>query len=125
MQSRMGEGEEFGFDVLVVVEEQIEIDRPRLFERLIFSAQQVLDPEHPGHHLRGRDALADVSRRNAVVLKTVEIRKPVAIDPPAEGDDVSATARETYSAIAAAMSAALGDMSEEMAALIRRDVTSR
>ncbi len=75
--------------------------------------------------LDARWALVDVSRRSAVVLKTVEIRKPVAIDPAAEGDDAAETARETYSAIAAAMSAALVDMSEEMAALIRRDVPGR
>ena len=75
--------------------------------------------------LEARWAFVDVSRRTAAVLETVEIRKPVAIDSPADSNDVAGTARETYSAIAAAMSAALGEMSDEMAARIRRDVTGR
>ena len=58
MKARMGEGQEFGFGLFVIVEEKVEVDRSRFLERLVLAAEQVLDPEHPGHHLRRRDALA-------------------------------------------------------------------
>lgn len=72
--------------------------------------------------LEARWALLDLKRRDAVALRSVEIRKPVAGDPPPEGADEREVSRQRYSAIAAAMSSALADMSAEIATAIRENV---
>ncbi len=69
--------------------------------------------------LEARWGLVDLKRRTAVALKSIEIRKPVATVPPAEGGKEAETGRRKYAAIAAAMSAALADISREIATVIR------
>jgi len=72
--------------------------------------------------LEARWGLIDLNNRTAVALHTTSISKPVVVDEPADGDDRSSIARKKYQAIAEAMSAALGDMSREISAVIRSDV---
>jgi len=52
MKARMREGEEFRFDLFMIVEQKIEIDRSRLLQRFVPAAEQVFNAQHPGHHLR-------------------------------------------------------------------------
>ncbi len=72
--------------------------------------------------LEVRWGLLDLRTRSALTLESIEIRKPVEIDPPGDGGDRAGMALRKYSAIAAAMSAALGDMSRQIAMAIRKDV---
>ncbi len=72
--------------------------------------------------LEARWGLIDLNKRSAVAFQTVKIRKPVVIEAPAEGDDSAGTAKPDYGAIAEAMSAALGDMSRDMATVIRNSI---
>ena len=53
MQARMGQGKKLGLDYFIAKEQKIEIDSARLFERLIASAENVLDAQQAGHHLCG------------------------------------------------------------------------
>jgi len=69
--------------------------------------------------LEARWALLDLRRRDAVAHKSVDIRKPVTVDPPPEGGSELEAQTKRYSAIAAAMSSALADMSADIAAAIR------
>lgn len=69
--------------------------------------------------LEARWALLDLRRRDAAALRSVEIRKPVVNEPPVEGSDAEGVSRQKYSAIAAAMSSALADMSAQIATAIR------
>ena len=74
--------------------------------------------------LEARWGLIDLNNRKAVELQTTSISKPVVLDEPADGDDRSTVIRNKYQAIAEAMSAALGDMSRDISAVIRSDVTA-
>lgn len=69
--------------------------------------------------LQARWALLDLRRRSAVAVRNVDIRKSAAIDPPSEGATETEIETQRYSAIAAAMSSALADMSADIATAIR------
>jgi len=71
--------------------------------------------------LEARWTLLDLRRRDAVVQKSVDIQKSVAIDPLPEGSGELEFQAQRYSAIAAAMSFALADMSADIATAIREN----
>lgn len=75
--------------------------------------------------LEARWGLLDLSRRDSVVLRSFDVRKPVASDPPSEGATETEIATQRYSAIAAAMSSALADMSVDIATAIREKARGR
>lgn len=69
--------------------------------------------------LEARWGLLDLRRRTALALRTVDIRRPVAIDPPSEGASEMDIETQRYSAIAAAMSSALAEIGADIASAIR------
>jgi uncharacterized lipoprotein YmbA len=75
--------------------------------------------------LSARWALIDMKGNNLVALEGFEVRKPVAIPEPTEETTNSERARLEYSAIAAAMSEALADLSREIATVTRNYARTR
>jgi hypothetical protein len=75
--------------------------------------------------LEARWGLLDLRRRDSVVLRSFDVRKPVVGDPPPEGATETEIATQRYSAIAAAMSSALADMSVDIATAIREKARGR
>lgn len=58
VESRVGNREERRVGMHIAEEQQIKVDRPRFFHRLISAAEKVFNSEQPRHHLRRGDCLA-------------------------------------------------------------------
>jgi hypothetical protein len=70
MNSKVGNGQEFCIDMRIAVKQKVDIDRPRRSQKLVSSAKQILDPDHPCQHLR-RTYIVDLDFGNHVQVRCV------------------------------------------------------